>query len=142
MAAVAVKCNAHAVAPCIGGVVRKVAGAHEFRDVRAIEIGAHHAHAFAITPIEMAVDFVEHDLLGRSCLPRRHQHAMFAAVELGAFDRAVVRGNCARCRVAVDQMDAGPHIGPVHDLLFGIDLDAVGRARQVREHEFMGSVRR
>ena len=62
------------------------AGLDQRFDLRAVEIGAHHAHAFAVAPIEFAVFLIEVDLLRRVRDALRDDDLAVAAVEVGALD--------------------------------------------------------
>src|SRR5262245_65053525 len=59
-------------------------------DLRAVEIDAHHAHALAVAPIELAVRLIEMDLLWCERTAGRDDDPAIASVEIGALDRAVV----------------------------------------------------
>src|SRR5262249_35312115 len=84
-------------------------------DLRAVEIDAHHAHALAVAPIELAVRLIEMDLLRRERTAGRDDDPAIAAVEIGALDRAVV--------------DAGDaHVGPIDMARRDIHHDAVAEA--------------
>ena len=69
-------------------------------DLRAVEIRAHHAHPFAIAPVELAVLLIEMELLRRERAALGDDDLAIPAVEVGALDRAVVPAGNA-------------HVGPV-----------------------------
>src|SRR4029077_1297104 len=82
-------------------------------DVRAIDVGAHYTHPFAIAPIQLAVLPIELELFGRERAPLRNDHLAIPPVEIGAFDGAVVPvGNA--------------HVGPVDVPGFDVYRNAVG----------------
>ena len=82
-------------------------------DLRAVEIRAHHAHPFAVAPVELAVFLIELDLLRRERDARRNDDPAILSVEIGALDGAIV---CA---------GTGAHVGPVDMAGFDIDHDAI-----------------
>src|SRR5262249_51750672 len=90
-------------------------------DLRPIEIRAHHAHAFAIGPVELAVRLIEMELLWRECAAGGDDEPAIASIEVGALDGAVVAAGNA-------------HIGPVDVPRFHVDDDAVG-VRTIRRND-------
>ena len=82
-------------------------------DLRAIEIAAHHAHAFAVAPVELAVLLIELDLLGREGGAWRHDHL------------AIAPSRSARSMEPSFDAGTGAHVGPVDVARRGIDRDAV-----------------
>jgi len=130
------------MAGCVARILREYSRAHERRHFCTVEPRAHDTHALAIAPVQVPSLIVERQLLGRASHTGRHQHTMLASIEIRALDRAVVRRHCTGSRIAIDQMDAASHVGPVDHLVLGIDLDAVGRARQVRDDDLVRTVRR
>src|SRR5205085_7208764 len=91
-----------------------VARIDEGLDVRAIEVGAHHTHPFAIAPIQLAILPIELELFGRERAPLRNDGLAIPPVEIGAFDGAVVPvGNA--------------HVGPVDEPAFDVYRNAVGK---------------
>src|SRR5262249_33070129 len=84
-------------------------------DLRAVEICAHHAHALAIAPIELAVRLIEVHLFRCVRDALRDDDLTIPSVEVGALDRAVVeRGDT--------------HVGPIDVTSLYIHGDAVGEA--------------
>jgi hypothetical protein len=81
-------------------------------DVRAIEVGAHHTHPFAIAPVQLAVLLIELELFGRERAPLRNDGRAIPPVEVGAFNGAVVPAGDA-------------HVGPVDVPAFDVHRDAV-----------------
>jgi hypothetical protein len=105
-----------------------VARIDEGLDVRAIEVGAHHTHPFAIAPIQLAVLPIELELLGRERAPLRNDDLAILPVEVGAFDGAVVPvGNA--------------HVGPVDVPGFDVNRDAVGEPALGDDDLAVGAVR-
>src|SRR5262249_11884392 len=98
----------------IATVLVAAAGPDQRFNLRAVEVRAHHAHALAVAPIELAAVLIEVDLLRRVRDALRDNDLAVAAVEVGALDRAVVEVGDA-------------HIGPVDMTGLHIDDDAVGQ---------------
>src|SRR5262252_1116210 len=107
--------DADAPAGFIEPVLVATAAFDERFDLRAVEIGAHHAHALAVAPIELAVLLIEVKLLRRVGAAWRDDDLAIPSIEVGALDRTVVeRGNA--------------HVGPVDVTSLDIHGDAVGEA--------------
>jgi hypothetical protein len=64
-------------------------------------------------PVELAVRLIEMELLRRECAAGCDDEPAIAAIEVGAFDRAVVPAGNA-------------HVGPVDVTRFHVDDDPVG----------------
>src|SRR4029077_1859294 len=102
-------------------------------DVRAIDVGAHYTHPFAIAPIQLAMLLVELELFGRERAPLRNDGLAIPPVEIGAFDGAVVQvGNAHVGPVDVPGFDV--YRDAVGDPAIGDDDLAVGAVRVHREH--------
>jgi hypothetical protein len=102
-------------------------GCDQSFDLRAVEVGAHHAHAFSIAPIELATGLVEMNLLRcvRDAL-RDDDHAVLA-IQVDAFDRAVMEADRT-------------HVGPVDLTGIHVHDDAVGEAAIRDDRLEVGSV--
>jgi len=100
----------HRVAPVIFALSRL----DERFDLRAIEIRAHDSHPFAIGPVELAVRFIEMELLRRERAAGWNDEPAILSVDVGAFDGAVV------------QAGNGAHIGPVDVTCRHVHDNAVG----------------
>src|SRR5258708_15635213 len=83
-------------------------------DLRAIEVGTHHAHALAVRPVELAALLLEMELLWRERAAFCNDDSTIAAVEIRAFDRAVI-------------LVRNAHVGPVDVARSRIDREAVGK---------------
>src|ERR1700683_1065804 len=86
----------------------------ECLNLGAIEIGAHHAHALAVRPIELATLLLEMELLWRERVPFRNDESTIAAVEIRALDRAIIPVRNA-------------HVCPVDVARRRIDREAIGK---------------
>src|SRR5277367_1112757 len=86
----------------------------QYLDLRAIEVGTHHAHALAVRPIKLATLFLEMELLWRERAPFRNDESTIAAVEIRAFDRAIIPVRNA-------------HVGPVDVARCRVDHQAIGK---------------
>ena len=96
--------------------------------MRAVEVCAHHAHALAVAPIELAACLIEVDLFRRVSDALRDNDPAIPAVEVGALDRAVVEvGNT--------------HVGPIDMTRLRIHDDAVGQMAIGDDGLFVGPVR-
>src|SRR5262245_37740484 len=85
---------------------------HQRLDPGAVEVGAHHPHAFAVGPVQLAALLVELDLLRRERRALWNDGRAVASVQVYARDRAIVAAWHA-------------HVGPVKVSGFGVDGDAV-----------------
>src|SRR5208282_5079579 len=81
-------------------------------DIRAIEVGSHHTHAFPVAPVELAALLFELELLRSERAAGRNDSGHVFPVEIRTEDRTIVR-----IRVA--------HIGPVHMARGAVDHQAV-----------------
>ena len=81
-------------------------------DIRAVEVGSHHTHAFPVAPVELAALLFELELLGSKRPAGSNDGAHVFPVEIRTEDGAVVRFGVA-------------HIGPVHMTGGAIDHQAV-----------------
>src|ERR1700733_5024040 len=59
-------------------------------EVRAIKVGAHHAHTFTVAPIELAVFLIELDLLWSERAAFGNNHLTILSVNVGPLDGAIV----------------------------------------------------
>ena len=97
----------------IATVLVAAAGLDQRFDLRTVEVRAHHAHALAVAPIELAALLIEVDLFRRVRDPLRNDDPTVLAVEVGALDRTVVQvGNT--------------HVGPIDMTSLRVHDDAVG----------------
>src|SRR5207248_1928768 len=103
-----------------GGIA--AGGLDECLDMRAVEIGAHYAHALAVGPVELAVLPVELELLRGEGSADRDDGGQVAAVQIHAFDRAVVLLDLA-------------HVGPEDAARLRIDHDTVHAGFMVVEQD-------
>src|ERR1700689_2964099 len=67
---------------------------------RAVEVAAHHTHALAIAPIELAAFLIENDLLRCMGDSLGDDDLAVLTVDVGALDRAVIQAG-------------DTHVGPV-----------------------------
>src|SRR5204862_1792604 len=81
-------------------------------NVRTIQVRAHHAHSFAVAPIEPAARSIEMKLLRRKRLAFSNDGYTILAIEIGALDRTIVLARNA-------------HVGPVNVSGFNIDDEAI-----------------
>ena len=96
--------------------------------MRAVEIRAHHPHALAVAPIELAVFLIEVHLLRRVRNALRDDDPAIPAIDIGALDRAVVEVGDA-------------HVGPINMARFHIHDDAVGPMAIADDGRSVGPVR-
>ncbi|WP_347338803.1 hypothetical protein [Bradyrhizobium vignae] len=108
-------------------VVVAETGLDQRLDLRAIEIGTHHAHALAVAPVELAVLLIEVDLLRRVGDALRDDDLAIPAVEVGALDGPVV-----------ERGDA--HVGPIDVTRLYIHDDAVGEAAVGNDDLAVGTI--
>ena len=120
--------DSDAPAGFIASVVVAAASLDQCFDVRAVEVRAHHPHALAIAPIELAVFLIEVNLFRRVGDALRNDDPAVAAVEVGALDRAVVEVG-------------DTHVGPIDMTCLRIHDDAVGKAAIGDDGLFVGPVR-
>ena len=113
---------------CIAPVLVAAAGLDQRFDLRAVEVRAHHAHAFAVAPIEFAAFLIEVDLFRRVGDALRDDDPAVLAVEVGALDRAVVEVGDA-------------HVGPIDMTSLRIHDDAVGEVAIGDDRFAVGAVR-
>src|SRR5262249_7412426 len=99
----------------IAPVLLAAAGLDQRFHLRAVEVRAHHAHALAVAPIELARVLLEMDLLRREGAALRDDGPAVPTVEVGALDRAVIEVGHA-------------HVGPINMTRLDIHADAVGKA--------------
>ena len=105
--------DADAPTRLIATVAVAVAGLNEDFDVGSVQVRAHDAHPFAITPVKLPVPPIECELLGCERASFWHDQPAIAAVEVGALDRSIISAR----HVA--------HVRPVDVSGFGIHGDAV-----------------
>src|SRR6185295_17166918 len=74
----------------IAPILVAAAGLDQRFDLRAVEVRAHHPHALAVAPIELAAVLLEVDLFWRVRDALRDDDPALPAVEIGALDRTVV----------------------------------------------------
>src|SRR6266851_6642629 len=87
---------------------------NECLDLRAIEVGTHHAHALAVRPIELATLLLEMELLWRERAAFGNDESTIAAVEIRAFDRPII-------------LVRNAHVGPVDVARCRVDCEAIGK---------------
>jgi hypothetical protein len=86
--------DADAPAILITRMLVAAAGLDQRFDLRAVEIGAHHAHALAIAPVELAARLIEVKLFRRLGAAWRDDDLAIPSIEVDSLDRTVVeRGN-------------------------------------------------
>src|SRR6266446_10981480 len=109
---------------CLIGAWPRVAfaGVDQSFDVRTIQVRAHHAHSFAVAPVEFPARLFEMELLWRECLAFANDGYAILTVEIGALDRTVVLVRHA-------------HVGPVNVSGFKIDDDAI-RGSSTADNDF------
>src|SRR5262249_12409340 len=105
--------DSDAVPRLIAPVLIAAAGLDQRFDLRAVEVRAHHAHALAVAPVELAAFLLEVHLFRRVGAAWRHDDLAVPAVEVSALDRAVIEAGDA-------------HVGPVDMPRRHIHGDAVG----------------
>ena len=120
--------NSDAPPGLIAPVLVAAAGLDQRFDLRAVEVRAHHAHALAVAPIELAVFLIEMDLFRRVGDALRNDDPAIPAVEVGALDRAVVEVG-------------DTHVGPIDMTRLRIHDDAVGQMAISDDSLFVGPVR-
>src|SRR5207248_8959853 len=90
-----------------------LARVHQSLDLRTVEVAAHHAHSFAVAPVQLAVGLVEMQLFRGVRAALGDDRRAIPPVEIDALDGAVVSTR-------------DTHIGPVDVPAVDIDHDAVG----------------
>src|SRR6202789_4078260 len=98
----------------IAAIAFALARLDECLDLRTVEVGTHHAHALAVRPIELPTLLLEMELLWRERAAFRNDESTIAAVEIRAFDRAIIPVRNA-------------HVGPVDVARRPIDRKAIGK---------------
>src|SRR6202041_2330291 len=83
-------------------------------DPRAIEVGTHHTHTLAVRPVELSTLLLEMELLRRERAAFGNDESTIAAVEIRAFDRAVIPVR-------------NSHVGPVDVASCRIDRETIGK---------------
>jgi hypothetical protein len=111
----------------IAPVLVAAAGLDQRFDLRAVEVRAHHSHALAVAPIELAVFLIEVDLLWRMRDPLRNDDLAVLAVDVGALDRAVIEVG-------------DTHVGPIDMASLRIHDDAVGEVAIGDDGRAVGAV--
>src|SRR5262249_51139090 len=91
------------------------AGLDQHFDLRAVEVRAHHAHALAVAPVELATVLIEVELFRCVGDALRDDDLGVLAVEVGALDRAVAEVG-------------DTNVGPIDVTSLDIHADAVGIA--------------
>jgi hypothetical protein len=119
--------DADAPAGLVAPVLVAAARLDQRLDLRAVEVGAHDAHAFAVGPVELAAGLIEVDLFRRMRDAGWDDDPAVFAVEVGPLDRTVVPAD-------------GPHVGPVDMAGLRIDDDAVGKPAIGDEGRAIGPV--
>ena len=127
-AALGIERDADAPSCLIAPILVAAARLDQRLNLRAVEIGAHHAHPLAIAPVELAVLLIEVDLLRRMSVPLWDDDLAILAVDVGALDRAIVHAR-------------DTHVGPVDVTGFGIHHDAIGKSAIGHDRLFVGPVR-
>ena len=67
-----------------------MAGLDQRLQSRAVEVDAHHTHAFTVAPIEFGVILIEDDLFGGKGVSLGHDCLAILAVDIGALDGTVI----------------------------------------------------
>src|SRR5690349_21930149 len=98
MPTVGIDGNTHAPVRRIAAVSIAATRLHQRLNLRSIEVRAHHAHAFAIGPIELAVPFVEMDLLRRESGAFGDDGLAVTTIEISTFDLPIVAAWYAHVR--------------------------------------------
>src|SRR5260370_551837 len=88
------------------------AGVGQSFDVRTIQVRAHHAHSFAVAPVEFPARLFEMELLRRECLAFANYGYAILTIEISALNRTIVPIRNA-------------HVCPVNVSGFKIDDDAI-----------------
>jgi hypothetical protein len=96
----------------IAAVRISLPGLDECLDVRPIEIRAHHAHAFAVRPVELSMNRIELELLWRERPTSGNDRGQMTTVEIGSLDEPVISGSLS-------------HDRPVDVTAVGVDGDPV-----------------
>jgi hypothetical protein len=104
------------------------ASLNECLNFRTVEIGTHNPHSLAITPIKLAVFFIEMDLLRRECAAFGNDDLAIFSVDVGALDGTVVQAGNA-------------HVGPVNMTRFNVDHDAIAVSAIAHDRLAIGAVR-
>ena len=119
--------DADAPSGLVAAVVVTLPGLHQRLDVGAVEVAAHHPHAFAVAPVQLAAGGVEVELLGGVRAAAGNDRGAVASVEVDTFDRAIV-----------DRRNA--HVGPVDVAGLDIDRDTIGDGASGDEDRLAGAV--
>src|SRR5262249_26125210 len=115
LAALRVDCDPDAPLRLIAaGAGIALAGINKRLELRAVDVHAHDAHPFAVTPIELAALLLEMKLLGRKGGAARHDGLAILSVEIGAIDRTVIPIR-------------NPHAGPVNVPGLHVHSDPIGK---------------
>src|SRR5947207_5545528 len=122
--------DAHADAPLgrVATVGVPSAGFDQRLELRAVEVGAHDAHALAVRPVELPSRPIELELLRRERAALRDDRLPVSTVDVGTLDRPIVLAGHA-------------HVGPVDVSRLGIDDDAVRHPTAGDDHASIGAVR-
>src|SRR6267143_234648 len=91
-----------------------LARVNEGLDVRAIEVGAHHAHPLPIAPVELLALLFDLELLGSEGRSLRNDRLEIPAVEIRTDDGAIVRRGIS-------------HVGPIEMSRRQVDHQPVGQ---------------
>ena len=111
----------------VAAVVVTLPGLHQGLHVGSVEVAAHHPHAFAVAPVQLAADGIEMKLLGGVGASAGNDRGAVASVEVDTFDRAVV-----------DRRHA--HVGPVDVAGLDIDRDTIGDGASGDDDGLVGAV--
>ena len=99
LASVSVDGDTHApFSRVLTGAGVALAGVNEGFDIGTIQIGPHHAHAFPIGPVELAIFLVELDLLGSKRATRRNDGREILPIDIGAIDGTIIRVGVSHVR--------------------------------------------
>lgn len=91
LAAVNVKSDSYAPFPYLPTRARfSLAGIHKRFDLGSVQVGTHHAHAFAVRPIKFAIFLIELKLLGNERAAWMNDIGEILSVKVGAFDGTIV----------------------------------------------------
>ena len=119
--------DADAPSGLVAAVVVALPGLHQGLDVGPVEVAAHHPHALAVAPVQLAAGGVEMELLGGVRAAAGNDRGAVASVEVHTFDRAVVGRRHS-------------HVGPVDVAGLDIDRDAIGDGASGDEDGLVGAV--
>ena len=126
--------HAHAVQAGVEFVVAR-AGLHVGVQAGAVELAAHHAHAFAVAPVQALGGRVEDALLAGDEAALGQDGLALAAVEVAALNLALVLPEVAVARAG------RAHEGVVAVLAFGVNGHAIGLGYEVvDQHALIGAV--